>query len=79
MSSPVTSPAKIERLETNSDSEPNTDDTIAILGDVGTVEDSNDEHKTLQFEKVNKVRFIRIFPNNSENLKSLRQWRWNKL
>ena len=66
MSSPVTSPAKIERLETNSDSEPNTDDTIAILGDVGTVEDSNDEHKTLQFEKVNKFRFVRIFPNNSE-------------
>ena len=64
MCSPVTSPAKIERLETNSDSEPNTDDTIAILGDVGTVEDPNDENKTLQFEKVNKFRFVRIFPNN---------------
>ena len=66
MSSPVTSPAKIERLETNSESERNTDDTIAILGDVGTEEDSYDEHKTLQFEKVNKCHFVRIFPNKSE-------------
>ena len=66
MSSPVTSPAKIERLETNSESEPNTDDTIAILGNVGTEEDSNDEHKTLQFEKVNKFQFVRIFSNKSE-------------
>lgn len=66
MSSPVTSSAKIERLETNSDSEPNTDDTIAFLGDLGTVKDSNDEHKTLPFEKVNKFLFVRIFPNNSE-------------
>ena len=53
--SPTTSPSKIERLDSNS--EPDTDDTIAFLGDFDSNDDLpiSEENKTQKLEKVRLV------------------------